>query len=318
MKKTLISLFLFLTPLLSCSSSSNTSTKSYSESDLTTLKKTYGTFSITRGDGGNNNASYNEETNTYTIPVEETKAEYVLQGYSDARFVFANPNSVADYKGIKINLNKACIVSNSTSSVFYYSLGSKNIEVGAKKNTENILLNIGEGNVIDSQANIELTGKGSLELFSKGATSGGHTVRASNSISLYESVNLTINSGHDGLHCDSIYTYNNDDTTNKYTGTIRFGKIVSQAMEATTSQCEGLIKLTSGTFVIDNCDSVFKSDISISISSGVSVKASSTTSNPVVKQDKDEVDENVTIPSLKLENSGTFIANGETIESQTF
>lgn len=319
MRKLLLPIFVVVLPAIySCQSTSTSVIKEYSESDLSTLQNSYGTFSITREDGLSSKATYDEGTNTYTIPVEETKAEYVFQGYTTASFVFDNSNSVTSYKGIKINLNKACIVSTTSSPVLYYSLSSKNIEVGAKKNTKNLLINIGEGNVVDSLGNIEMTGKGSLELYSKGAESGGHTIRATNSISLYESVDLTINSGHDGLHADAIYTYDNDDSTNVFTGTIRFGKVVSQAMEATTGKCGGYINLSGGTYTIESCDSVFKSDISITIGSNVKVTVSSTTSDPVVKQDSSEVDSGVTIPTLKLENNGTFTVNGNKIESQSY
>ena len=125
----------------------------------------------------------------------------------------------------------------------------------------------------------------------------------------------TINSAHDGIHADEVITLNEDDNTN-YTRTINIKNIGSQAIEGTTKKCGGYINLTSGTYNIDSAESVFKTDTELNILKDAKVVATNIKGEPVVKQTKDEVEENITIPVLNVNVEGTFTSNGNSITSK--
>ena len=292
----------------------------YSDSDMEYFKEKYGSFSITREDGLSPNYVFNEQENTYVLNVEESKAKYVFKGYTEAGFIIRNDNNLSTFKGLKIKLDSACIVSKNSISPINYSLDSKNVEITAKRQTTNYIISLEGANAIDSTNNIELGGEGTLNLYTKKTLadeSDGHTIKSSNKVSIYDSIKLNITSAHDGIHCDEIYTINEDDNIN-YSGTINFKDIGSQAMEATTKSCGGLINLSGGKYNINNADSVFKSDKSITIASGVEIVSTNIKNQPVVKQTKEEVGTNITIPPLDLVVNGSFTCNGQAVESIKF
>ena len=320
---------LFVSSLLFISSCSNKdktneqkqgeeNVEKYSTTHLEELKKEYGEFSITREDGGSVNYTYNSEKDEYRIKVEATKAKYVLSGYTESHFTIGNSDNLTAHKGIKLKLDNACLVSKNETPSIYYSLQTKNIEITPKNNTENLIVSLGGSNAIDSENNIEIGGNGTLSVYTKSTNSlgsGGHCIKSSNKISIYGSVKLNLTSAHDGINCDDIITINEDDNT-PYTGNIEFKDIVSQAIEATTKKCGGSISLSGGKYTIDNAESIFKSDNEINIGSGVEVIGTNIKGEPVVKQGKDEVEANITIPVLDLIVNGTFTSNGTNITTK--
>ena len=290
----------------------------YSAAHLEKLKNEYGELSIKREDGKNPTYTYVSEKNEYRINVEkDIKAKYVISGYTEAHITIGNGDNLTSFKGVKIKLDRACLVSKTESPSIYYSLQSKNVEVTPKNETENYIISLNGSNGIDSENNIEIGGNGTLSIYTKQTTSlgnGGHCIKSSNKVSIYDTAKLNLTSAHDGINCDDIITINEDDNTT-YAGTINFNNIVSQAMEATTKKCGGSISLSGGKYIIDNAESVFKSDEEINIASGVEVIATNIKGEPIVKQSKDEVESNITIPVLNLVVNGTFTSNGNSITS---
>ena len=293
-------------------------TDKYSDDHLSRLKNKYGELKIEREDGNEVNYSFDESKNEYVIKVEENKAKYVISGYTEAHFVISNPNNLTTYKGIKIKLSNACIVSKNEYVPIYYSLDSKNIELSAKNDTSNWIMAFNGTNAFDSENNIELGGKGKLDIYTKstgGDGSNGHCVKSSNKVTIYDSLSLSLTSAHDGIHCDEFYTYNESDNTN-YTGVINFNSIGSQAIEASTKRCNGIINLSGGKYLIDNAVNIFKVDKELTVASGVEVKATNIKNKPIIKQSNDEVEAGTTIPVLNIVVEGTFISNGNNIKTQ--
>ena len=295
-----------------------TNVELYSSTHLEQLKKEYGEFSITREDGGKVNYTYNSEKDEYRIKVEEVKAKYVLSGYTESHFIISNSDNLTTHKGIKLKLDKACLVSKNESPSIYYSLETKNVEITPRSDTENLIISLNGSNGIDSENNIEIGGNGSLSIYTKETTSygsGGHCIKSSNKVSIYGSSKLNLTSAHDGINCDDFLSLNEEDNTS-YTGTITFKDIASQAIEATTKKCGGSISLTGGKYIIDNAESIFKSDNEININSGVEVIGTNIKGEPVVKQTKEEVESNITIPVLDLVVNGSLTSNGNSITTK--
>jgi hypothetical protein len=59
--------------------------------DISSLKETYGDFSISGTD-----YVYDESTNTYTISVGTTKKSYTLKGYFEGHIVIDNSNNLEE------------------------------------------------------------------------------------------------------------------------------------------------------------------------------------------------------------------------------
>ena len=292
-------------------------TDKFSSDGLNELKNKYGELKISREDGKETNYTYNESKNEYRIAIEDIKAKYVISGYTTAHFVVTNTNNLTAHKGMKIKLNNACIISDNDDSPIYYAIENKNIEISAKNETSNIIATLKGANAIESDNNIELGGNGTLELYTKSLTSSGtkgHTIKSSNKVSIYDSIKLDITSAHDGINADEVITLNEDDNTN-YTGTINFKNIGSQAIEGTTKKCGGYINLTSGTYNIDSAESVFKTDTELNILKDAKVIAINIKGEPIVKQTKEELEDNITIPVLNVNVEGTFTSNGNNITS---
>lgn len=300
------------------SNTTNTTSERYSESQLKELESKYGKLQITREDNLSVNYTYDESKNEYRIAIEETKAKYVITGYTTAHFVITNTNNLATHKGIKLKLNNACIISSGEYVPIYYSLSAKNIEISAKNDTNNIIATLNGSNAIDSENNIELGGNGSLDIYTKKTNSygsNGHCIKSANKVLIYDSINLNLESAHDGINCDELITMNEDDNT-IYTGKVNFKNIVSQAVEGTTKKCGGSINIYGGSFTIDGAQTIFKTDYELKIHSDASVVGTNIRGEPILKQTSEEVEANITIPVLDIVVEGTFTSNGTKIESK--
>ena len=248
--------------------------------DLEQLQEQYGEFSITATKG--EEGVWSEDNKTYTISVSSAKSAYTITGYFEGQIIIDNPSDLSSFKGVELTLNNACLVTYTGSNIDYRA-SDKNVEIVAKKNTENYIINLGEGYydcAVSSEKNIEVDGKGTLNIITK----TGHGLRAESKIRVYDAPTINITSGHDAIHA-SKFVSNNEETVEAdfeaFTGTINVIFAVSQAFDCTTGAGKGSIDLSSGTYIISNCESAFKTDTSLVI--GGNVAATNLTADPVVK-----------------------------------
>lgn len=282
------------------SSTTSTSTSSSSESDeLTMLKAQYGQFSIS-GD-----ATLSSDNKTYVINVGASKKEIVISGYSEYKFIIKNGDNLADFKGVKITLSNACLASTS-GTVIEYQLSKKNVSIISSKGTTNYIINTGSGeddNGVLSSNHVELDVKNNSTLNLKTYT--GHCIDAEEEIRVYGKGTVSAYAGHDAFHGKYFYSNNQEEAEEDYedlSGTVKVTYALSQAFDCSSNKAKGAIELTSGSFVISNCESVFKTDKTLTIASGVTVTATNISSDPVVRG------ENST--GVTITNNGTFTVNG--------
>ena len=288
----------------SSSVSSISSSSSAADYDTAALKQKYGDFTIEIATSGVGSYTYDESSNVYTLAVASTKAEYILQGYTEAAIVIANTSSLGSYKGVRLTLNGACIVSTGSSSAINYSLDSKNVEIKSKKGYDNKVLALGGAIAIYSGNNIEFSGKGNLELCS--SSNEAHTVRASKDISIYSEPNITVTkSAHDAFHGNNLSFVNSDDSTDTFLGKLTVQNCVSQAFDFETSGGKGTITLQSGTVLVDHVDSVFKTDQNLTIASAASVTATNVATSAYEQGDNSS--------GLTVSILGTFTVNGQAV-----
>lgn len=280
---------------------STNSTNINTDLDFDALRETYGSFEVTVSKGSAGTLS--SDGTIYTINVSESKTALSISGYFEGQIVINNGNGLSSYKGVEITLNSACLVSNSGPTIDY-QLSGKNVEVVAKKTTENYIINTSSGYNdagINSSNNIEVDGKGTLNVI----TYTGHAMKAESKIRLYDAPNINIISGHDGIHASALVA-NNEETAvadyETFSGTLNIISAVSQGIDCTTNDGTGLINLTSGTYIINNCESAFKADVSLTIGGQVSV--TNLTSDPVVRGDESK---GLTIEILE---NGSFEVDG--------
>ena len=273
--------------------------------DLDALRSAYGAFSIVKSttDG---NIQYDEESNTYTLSVAASKAEYVLTGYFDGAIKIENPNALSAYKGVTITLSSACLIANGDSPAIYYSLESKNVEIKAKNGTANKILSFGNGVAVESANNVEFSGKGNLEMAS--TYQDVHTVRAQGEIRIYGEATINVSySAHDAFHGNYMVFAEDSSapTENPFLGTLTVSHVVSQAFDCETSKGKGYINVCNGTVLVDDAESVFKTDTKITIGSGAKVTATNISGDPYVQGDNSS--------GLTLEVNGSFTCNGTII-----
>ncbi|MCH5171614.1 MAG: carbohydrate-binding domain-containing protein [Erysipelotrichales bacterium] len=269
--------------------------------DLDKLKEQYGTFDVTTEKG--NPGVLSSDGKTYTISVSSSKSAYSISGYFEGQIIINNDSDLSSIKGVELTLNNACIVSQNGPTISY-QVDDKNVEIVAKKNTENYIINLGEGNddsAVDSEKNIELDGKGVLNIITK----TGHALKAKKKIRFYDNFTLNIVSGHDAIHANEFIANNEEGSPEDYEefiGTLNVLSAVSQAFDCTTSSGTGYVDLSSGTYNISNCESVFKTDYSLVI--GGQVVATNLTGEPVVRGD------NSNGISIEITDTGSFTVDG--------
>ncbi len=269
--------------------------------DLNKLKERYGNFNITATKGEEGTLS--SDGKTYTISVSTTKSAYTISGYFEGRIVINNSSNLTLIKGVKLTLNGACLVSNFGSTIDY-QVSEKNVEIVAKKESENYLINISDGyydSAVNSEKNIEVDGKGILNIITK----NGHGLRAENKVRFYDATTINITSGHDAIHTSYFVSNNEEELEVDYEvfeGTVNVLSAVSQAFDCTTSIGTGTIEITSGTYNLSNCESVFKTDVSLFINGQVS--ATNLSSDPVARGDQSI---GVTI---EITDTGSFTVDG--------
>lgn len=268
--------------------------------DLTKLKEQYGEFSITTTKGEEGVLS--DDGATYTISVSSSKNAYTISGYFEGHIVINNSDDLSTFKGVKIILSNACLVTDTGSNI-EYQVDGKNIEIVAQKSTVNYIINTGEGYydcAVNSQNNIEVDGKGTLNI----VTQTGHGLNAEGKIRFYDSPIINISSGHDAIHAGKFVSNNEEDAVEDYeafTGTLNVVYALSQAFDCTTSSSKGSIDLSSGNYNIRNCESAFKTDLWLTIGGKVIVK--DLTDAPVVRG---AASIGVTIEIL---NGGSFVVD---------
>ena len=295
------------TSAISADSSIVSSSSSAVAYDTAALAKKYGDFSITIAEAGVGSYTYDEANNVYTLAVASAKAEYVLSGYFSGTIKIENPSSVGSFKGVTLTLQGACLVGEGNAPVIYYTLDSKKVEVKAKKDTSNMVLALGTGNAILSENNVELSGKGSLELASLGGDA--HTVKASGTIRLYSAPNILVSySDHDAFHANYLDFMEDpsDVTSSKFTGTLTVNRAVSQAFDMETSGGNGYAHLQSGNVFIHNVVNVFKVDKEIIISSDAKVVATDVAEEPYIHGEATS--------SVALTVEGTFTVDGVPVQ----
>ena len=269
--------------------------------DFDTLKYSYGDFSIV-GETGSCIYTYDSDTLTYTINVNaDEKLEYTLSGFFQGKILVQNGDNLSSYKGVTFVLDNACLTNaEDQDAVIEFALDKKNVEIKAKKETENKIFATGSALAISSLNNIEFSGAGTLDLASYG--SDMHTVKADGDVSIYGSGNINVlYSAHDAFHGKHLAFANDGGTA--YSGTLNVTQAVSQAFDFETNKGKGSISVEGGTIIVDNAASVFKTDASLTIASGASVIATNLTEDPVVAGDNSS--------GLAVTIEGTFTVDGE-------
>ena len=269
--------------------------------DIDALKEQYGEFNITNTKGEEGVLS--SDGKTYTISVSSSKSAFTIKGFFEGRIIINNDNELASFKGVELTLENACLFTDSGINIDY-QVNDKNVEIVAKKNTENYIINLGEGNddaAVNSEKNIEIDGKGILNIF----TQTGHALKADKKIKLYDAPTLNITAGHDAIHASEFISNNEEELEadfEEFNGTLNVLSALSQAFDCTTSKGKGLIQLLTGTYNISNCESAFKTDVSLTI--GGQVIATNLSSDPVVKGD------NSTGVTIEITDTGSFTVDG--------
>ena len=255
--------------------------------DYSTLKKTFGAFSITKEDA-NADYTYDEETHTYILKVTSAaKAEFTLRGYFDGKFSIENPSGIEEgqYKGVTLNLDTACLVNheyNVAGSIIDYTLTSKNVQIKSKKGTNNKIIGNATVAPIYSNNNIEFSGSGYLDIHSYGKDA--HAVKCDGDISIYGSHTLNVTyADHDAFHGKHLYFSNAGESP--YAGTVDVKQAVSQAFDFETNKGKGSIDVEGGNIIVSNCESVFKTDATLKIFAGATVTATNLSKQAVVKGD---------------------------------
>lgn len=267
--------------------------------DLAALKKKYGTFSIVTERGTDYVLS--DDGKVCTISVGAEKGSYTLSGYFEGRIVINNKDGLATYKGVKLHLDNACIVSTLGTAIEYLP-EKKNVEIVAKRETENHIINASDvGDAVVSHNNLEVDGKGTLHINS----AAGHALNAEDTVRFYDATTVDIVAGHDGIHAAHFVTDNEEALAidfEAFTGTVKILYAFSQGFDCTTSKSTGTIDISSGTFEIANCESAFKTDVTLTIAG--TVRASKLTAEAVVHGD------NSTGATISITGSGTFTVDG--------
>ena len=267
--------------------STSAATSAEQHVDYSTLKKTFGAFSITKEDA-NADYTYDEETHTYILKVTSAaKAEFTLRGYFDGKLSIENPNGIEEgqYKGVALNLDNACLVNhdyNVAGSIIDYTLTSKNVQIKSKKGTNNKIIGNATVAPIYSNNNIEFSGSGYLDIHSYGKDA--HAVKCDGDISIYGSHTLNVTyADHDAFHGKHLYFSN--EGVSPYTGTVDVKQAVSQAFDFETNKGKGSIDVEGGNIIVNNCESVFKTDATLKIFGGATVTATGLSKEAVVKGD---------------------------------
>ena len=291
------------TTTTSSTTTTTSSTKAKTSTELAALETEYGTFSITPETSTyESNISYDSSTNTYTIAVDADKVTYVVKGYFAGSIVIDDVNNLSDtttgYKGVCLELQGAALVSTDGDPVIKYDVGKKNVEIKSKNGYTNHVIANGSANAIESDNNVELSGKGTLNI----TAAQEHAIEADGDITIYSAGTYIVTTGHDGFHGHNFYTYTDDGDV--FSGTLTMYDIVSQAIEATDDTAlDGLIDITGGTINVDNAESVFKTDTTLTIGADAKVVATNLTGDPVVKLDDNTKTVTITV-------NGTFTVDG--------
>ena len=285
---------------LSSSASSSASSQAF---DFAPYQQKYGTFSVDPGEFGS--YTYDESSSTYTFAVAESKAEYTIKGAFMGSIVIDNVNNLSSYKGVKITFNEAAIVSFANSqAAIVYKPESKNVEIKAQKGTNNEIVSLGASSAVYSKKNIEFSGKGKLvaTAIPSSASDTPHTFEADGDMAFGSAIELTVvNSAHDAFHGKHL-SFEDDDAV-AYSGKLTVTNAASQAFDFETNQGKGSIAIQGGTIVVNGAASVFKTDATLDIASGVTVTASDLSEDPVVAGDAST--------GLTVNNQGTFTVDGE-------
>ena len=214
-----------------------------------------------------------------------------------------NDDNLTSYKGVSITLDNACIVTDSGMS-FNYAVTGKYLEIISNNSTTNYIINNGTGeddHAVYSDNNVDLNLKSGSVL--NITTTTGHGVKADSDVRVYGKGTAVFNAGHDALHGKKFLSNNDDEDDLKVLeGTINVKYAFSQAFDFSTKKTKGNIYLTSGKYIIDSVDTVFKVDNTLSIASGVVVTATNVANDPVLRGDFST--------GVTISNNGTFTVDG--------
>jgi len=252
--------------------------------------------------------TYTYNSGTYTFALDGVnKTGALLSGELSGNIVI-DPGTLTDNQYMELDLNGVTITSSSAAPIYYKSEESK-VVVKAQKGTTNTLTYSGTSTKLASilsENNIEIGGKGTLNL-----VSGGHGVKGDD-ITLSSATAISIDAGNDGIHGHSLIA-------SAFTGTLAMGTIASQAFDIndvddTALTYEGSIAFLPATstdvasITIASCANVFQIDNSFTVSAGVSIVATTVTGLVI---------ENLNPSSIDLTVDGSFTANGTAVLTQT-
>jgi len=209
--------------------SSKTTSPSTSASTIASVTSSdpaevYGAFSIVQTSNGTAPV-YDAATSTWTIGVSSSKALYAVKGYLQGRIVIANPDNLASFKGVVLELNGVYIEGNSeTDYAVDFTLSGKYLALESASGTANVIRNT--AGAINSENNLRFGGEGKLVLIS----TTGHGAKADD-ILFYGSSDVTIAAAADGLHGHNFYTNDGESTPSEYTGTLTIQGVQEQALD---------------------------------------------------------------------------------------
>ena len=269
----------------------------------------YGAFSIAATANGTTPV-WDESTGTWTIGVSANKAVYVVKGYLAGRIVVANPNNLASFKGVVLQLNNAYIEGgNETDYAVDFTLSGKYLALESLGGSKNVITNI--AGAVKSENNLRFGGAGSLTLISE----TGHGAKGDD-ILFYGASDVAVYASADGLHGHNFYTNDGESTPSEYTGTLTIKNVQEQALDF----CEGsgtsedpwsgeIIVDAGAKIMIDNAQNVARVNTAFMVSGSI-VATTILNVAPIITKNSGSL-------VVTVAEGATFTVNGTAVASET-
>lgn len=199
----------------------------------------------TKVENGYSVASDGEETiYQFTKP-----GEYTLKGSLKGQLLF--DASLMD--SVKLYFNQVDI--SSVSQCIMWQSESKKVEIVLNENTTNSIKTTGMESAVESNNNIEISGKGFLRIES----TEKHAFDGSN-LTISEQPTITVKAKKDGFHGKAVFVNG---------GVISLDNVDDGFQANTNSKgMKGTFEMTGGEITISNSKSIVKADTSISVTGG--------------------------------------------------
>lgn len=291
------------------SSSEKTAFSSSEDSALSSLKNSYGSFSIVVGAGGSE-PSYDSERKIYTLTASSEKSFYYLSGYLEGAIVIKNSANYASPKGVRIVLNN-CYLSNPIGSAIAYEVNDSYLDVYGEMGSVNYL--VASASAIVSEHNLRLGSLGKTTIVS----SCEHGAKA-DKISVYGSGELAIEAYADCLHGEEMATNNNATGAEEVplTGTLKMNSKTEQALDfaygsgTAADPYLGKVDIGAGaTLLVEGALNVARINYSLSIEG--TLTATGITSSALITKNSGNL-------IVTIAEGASFSVNGTALNSGTF